>query len=348
MVPPDLRERPLTDAARAIIRSGDGPLMDAIRKVSPRRFGDYARTMPAPRSEPALVTLRPPGEIATAVAPELVRVNASVTDRHGRAIGGMNASDSPFTRTARKKGLERHAGDRAVQSGAAAGCVRKCEERLDFIRKAGRDFLNTASPQDRISIIGFRDDIQVISDFTTDRSLLAKRLDDIEAGGATALFDSLAYVLTDVLKPLRGERTAIVVLSDGDDNKSFIPFPAVLEALTESGALVYPLYVPSGLIPEASVPKPTVTVDPLRTRYLTITTRAAEEGQKLATYSGGVFYAIRKLEDLQKAYDDVVVQLRTSYTITYASPATSHRRLRVRVNRDGAAVRLSPVVAASR
>jgi len=27
-------------------------------------------------------------------------------------------------------------------------------------------------------------------------------------------------------------------MSDGDDNKSFIPFPAILEALTESGALV--------------------------------------------------------------------------------------------------------------
>jgi VWFA-related protein len=349
MVPPELRERPLTEAARAIIRSGDGPLMDAIRKVSPKRFGDYAKTMPAPRSEPALVTLRPPGEVATKVAPELVRVNASVTDRHGRAIGGMNAFDfAVFEDGAERKVVNVTPATEPFNLVLLLDVSGSVEERLDFIRKAGRDFLNTASPQDRISIIGFRDDIQVISDFTTDRSLLAKRLDDIEAGGATALFDSLAYVLTDVLKPLRGERTAIVVLSDGDDNKSFIPFPALLEALTESGALVYPLYVPSGLIPESSVPQPTVTGDPLRTRYLTITSRAAEEGRKLATYSGGVFYPIKKLEDMQKAYDDVVIQLRTSYTITYASPATSHRRLRVRVNRDGAAVRLSPVVTATR
>jgi hypothetical protein len=100
-------------------------------------------------------------------------------------------------------------------------------------------------------------------------------------------------------------------MSDGDDNKSFIPFPAILEALTESGALVYPLYVPSGLIPESSVPRPTVTIDPLRTRYLTLTTRADDEGRKLAAASGGVYYPIKRLEDLQKAYDDVVMQLRT-------------------------------------
>jgi VWFA-related protein len=220
------------------------------------------------------------------------------------------------------------------------------EERIDFIRKAARDFLNTASPQDRIAIISFRDDIQIISDFSTDRRLLSKKLDEIDAGGATALYDALGYVLADMVKQLRGERTAVVILSDGDDNKSFVPYPAILEAIIESGALIYPLYVPSGLVPEASVPKPEVTIDPLRTRYLTLTTRADEEGRKLATASGGVYYPIRRLEDLQRAYDDVVIQLRTAYTITYASNSTPSgaRRVRVRANRDGASVRLSSVV----
>jgi len=83
----------------------------------------------------------------------------------------------------------------------------------------------------------------------------------------------------------------------------------------------------------------------LRTRYLTLTTRADEEGRKLATASGGIYYPIRRLEDLQKAYDDVVAQLRSAYTITYASNAVSASpRVRVRTNRDGASVRLSPVV----
>jgi hypothetical protein len=134
-------------------------------------------------------------------------------------------------------------------------------------------------------------------------------------------------------------------MSDGDDNKSFLPFPAILEALLESGALVYPLYVPSGLIPESSVPKPEITIDPLRTRYLTLTTRADEEGRKLAAASGGVYYPIRRIEDLQKAYGDIVTQLRSAYTITYASNSVSSSpRVRVRTNRDGASVRLSAVV----
>jgi len=347
MVPPDLRERPLTEAARAIVRSGDSQLTDAIRKVSPKMFGDYAMTLPPPEKQPELVKRSAPGQFVSALSPQLMRFNASVTDRNGRAIGGMKETDF----TVFENGVEREVKQVTPTNEPfnlillldVSGSV---EERIDFIRKAARDFLNTASPQDRIAIISFRDDIQVISDFTTDRRLLSKKLEEIDAGGATALYDALGYVLADPVKKLRGERTAIVILSDGDDNRSFVPFPAILEALVESGALIYPLYIPSGLIPEGSVPKPEVTIDPLRTRYLTLTTRAEEEGKKLATASGGVYYPIHRLEDLQRAYDDVVVQLRTAYTITYASNSrsSSNPRVRVRANRDGASVRLSPVV----
>ena len=347
MVPSDLRERPLTEAARAIVRSGDNQLIEAIRKVSPKMFGDYAKTLPPPEREPTLGRRAPPGQFVSELSPLLLRFNASVTDRNGRAIGGMKESDF----TVYENGVERKV-TKVVPTQEPFNLVLlldvsgSVEERIDFIRKAARDFLRTASPQDRIAIISFRDDIQIISDFSTDRKMLARKLDEIDAGGATALYDALGYVLANTLKQLRGERTAVVVLSDGDDNKSFVPFPAILEAIIESGALIYPLYIPSGLIPESSVPKPEVTIDPLRTRYLTLTTRAHEEGQKLAQVSGGVYYPIGRLEELQRAYDDVVVQLRTAYTITYASnsrPSVSPR-VRVRANREGASVRLSPVV----
>src|SRR5687768_3998278 len=346
MAPADLRERPLTEAARAIVRSGDSQLVEAIRKVSPKMFGDYAKTLPPPEKEPELVRRTPPGQIVSSVSPQLLRFNASVTDRNGRAISGMRESDF----TVWEDGIERRVTDVSPANEPSnlvllldvSGSV---EERMDFIRKAARDFLRTASPQDRISIISFRDDIQVISDFSTDRQMLSRKLDEIDAGGGTALYDALGYVLSEPLRSLRGERTAIVVMSDGDDNKSFLPFPAILEALSESGALVYPLFVPSGLIPESSVPKPEITIDPLRTRYLTLTTRAEEQARKLADASGGIYYPIRHIEDLQKAYDDVVAQLRSAYTITYASnSASASPRVRVRANRDGASVRLSPVV----
>ena len=349
MAPNDLRERPLTQAAKAIVRSGDGPLSDAIRKVSPRIFGEFAKTLPPPERQPALVASRAPGEVVTAVSAQLMRVNASVTDRHGRAIPGMRDADfSVYEDGSQRKIVNVTPANEPFNLVLLLDVSGSVEERIDFIRKAARDFLRTASPQDRISIISFHDDIKVISDFTTDRSSLSRKLDELDAGGATAMYDALGYTLVSPLKALRGERTAVVILSDGDDNKSFVPFPAILEATIESGALIYPLYVPSGLVPETSVPRPSLTVDPMRTKYLTITTRAAEEGAKLAQVSGGVFYSVKRLDDLQKAYDDIVAQMRTAYTITYDSSSNNsgHRRVLVRANRDGASVRLSPAVSA--
>jgi VWFA-related protein len=346
MVPSDLKERPLTEAAKAIVRSGDLVLVEAIRKVSPKLFGDYAKTLPPSGRQPTLTSRPPAVPVVSKVAPQLMRVNASVTDRNGRALSDLIPGDF----TVVENGVERkvvsiapaHEPFNLVLLLDVSGSV---EERIDFIRKAARDFLKTASPQDRIAIISFRDDIQIISNFSTNRAFLSQKLEEIDAGGATALYDALGYVLSTTLKPLRGDRTAVVILSDGDDNQSFIPIPALLEATNESGALIYPLYVPSGLIPESSVVKPEGTVDPLRTRYLTLTTRAEEDGRKLANASGGIYYPIHRLEDLQRAYDDVVAQLRTAYTITYASNSDpAQRRVKVRANRDGASVRLSPVV----
>ncbi|HEX7773940.1 MAG TPA: VWA domain-containing protein, partial [Pyrinomonadaceae bacterium] len=175
--PADLRERPLTEAARAIVRSGDSQLVEAIRKVSPKMFGDFAKTLPPPDKEPALVRRAPPGQIVSSVAPQLMRFTASVTDRNGRAIGGMRESDF----TVWENGVERRVTNVAPANEPfnlvllldVSGSV---EERMDFIRKAARDFLRTTSPQDRISIISFRDDIQVISDFSTDRAMLSRKL----------------------------------------------------------------------------------------------------------------------------------------------------------------------------
>lgn len=349
-VPSDLRERTLTDAARAIIRSGDTELIDAIRKVAPRLVGEYAQTLGDRRGPTLGARDRSPFDVRTSAGASLARVQARVTDRTGRAVTGLTAGD--FTVT--EGGVERAVRD--VQPTTApfnlvllldvSGSV---EERIDFIRKAALAFLNTAGPQDRISIVSFRDDVQLVSEFTNDRGVLTERIKDIQAGGATSLYDALGYSLVHVLRPLRGERTGVVVLSDGDDNRSFLSFPVVVDAVYETGAIIYPLYVPSGLIPSSSAPAAAATLDPTRTRFLELTSRAGEEGARLAEVSGGKYYPITRLEQLQQAYDDVAAQLRTAYTITYESGADARpeSRVRVKVSREGASVRLSPAVAVS-
>ncbi len=348
-VPSNLRERPLTEAARAIIRSGDSLLTNAIRRSSPKYFGEYAATLPPRMASPLLSAAAKRND---PVGSGIKRITVQVTDINNRAIQGLTKEDFSLS----ERGDEREI--ISVESSTTpfnlvllldvSGSI---EHYVDFIRKAARNFINTTSKKDKIAIVTFNDDVKPLSNLTTDRNYLSESLDTFDAGGGTAYYDSLAYSLTETLSPLKGERTAIVVLSDGDDNRSFLPFSALLGSIQESGALIYPLYVPSELIAASATNDPDKSADPLRTRFLSLTSKAQEEGEILAKVSGGVYYPISRLSELQEAYNDIVLQLRTAYTVTYRSETTTVRqdraspRLKVKVKRDPAFVKLGPIVA---
>ncbi|MCU1289093.1 MAG: hypothetical protein JWN60_1322 [Acidobacteria bacterium] len=344
----DLRERPLTNAAKAVIRSGDSLLMEAIRRASPKYFGDYAKTLPPSKREPTLTERK---SAQNAPGARIKRVLARVTDVNNRAVADLKKEDFEVREAGELREIlsvePTTAPFNLVLLLDVSGSV---DNYVNFIRKAARNFVNTVEPKDKIAIVIFNDDVEVISNFTTDKAKLSESLDTFDAGGATAFYDALAFSLADILRPLKGERTAIVALTDGDDNRSFLPFDSLLGSIQESGALVYPLYVPSSLI-AAAAGDPNKTIDPLRMRYMGLTTKADGEGERLARVSGGVYYPITQLNEIQKAYSDIVVQLRTAYTVTFRSdlPETNDKmtaspRLKVRVKRDASFVKLGSVV----
>lgn len=81
---------------------------------------------------------------------------------------------------------------------------------------------------------------------------------------------------------------------------------------------------------------------------MSLTSKAEAEGAKLAEISGGVYYPIRRLGEIQQAYDDIVRQLRTAYTITFRSETApvSGRvspKLKVLVKRDGVFAKIGTV-----
>lgn len=344
----DLRERPLTDAAKAIIRSGDSLLMEAIRRAAPQYYADYTRTLPPIKSQPNLSERR---NIERVTANTVKIATVRVSDINNRAVRDLTAADLEVLESGEKREIV------SVRPSTApfnlvllldtSGSV---DNYVTFIRKAARSFVNTVDKNDRVSIVTFNDDIKVISKFTTDKTALSESLDTFDAGGATAYYDALAYTLADTLRPLKGDRTAIVILTDGDDNRSFLPFDSMLSAIQESGALIYPLYVPSALI-AASQSDSAASVDSLRQRYLqgALTSKAKGEGERLAQTSGGVYYQIDRLSQIQTAYEDIVAQLRTAYEIEYRSQlggadAGVSPRLRVRTLRPNSYVQVRSVI----
>ena len=343
----DLRERPLTNAAKAIIRSGDSLLMEAIRRASPKYFGDYARSLPPLRLEPTFASKgdRVPNPNANTKT-ALVRV----TDLQNRSISGLTAKDFEVNENGTVRDII------SVEPSTApfnlvllldvSGSI---ENYVNFIRKAARNFVDTVGSEDRVSIVIFNEDVKRLSRFTTDKGKLSESLDTFDAGGGTAYYDAIAYTISDTLRPLKGERTAIVILTDGDDNRSFLAFDSLAGSIQESGALIYPLYVPSGLIALAATG---ADIDPLRKKYMSLTAKSEGEGDKLAKISGGVYYPITQIGQIQKAYDDIVIQLRTAYNITFSSVSSEANgngaspKLKIRTKRENAFTAISRVTVA--
>ena len=321
---------------------------------APKYFGEYAATLGPRRTSPALLAQAK----RKAVRPAAVRnVNVQVTDENNRAIAGLAGGDFTLTENGREREII------SVETSTTpfnlvllidvSGSV---VSYVDFIRKAARSFVNTVDQNDKVAIVIFNDDVKTLSVFTTDKERLSDSLDTFDAGGGTAYYDALGFVLSDTLAPLAGERSAIVALTDGEDNRSFLSFNSLLGSIQESGSLVYPLYVPAGVISSAAAAEKgrsragesETVADPLRDRFLfeQLTEKAVKEGETLARISGGVYYPISMLSELQKAYDDIVHQLRTSYTVTYRSDVTaadagSFPRIRVKVKREGTFVRVA-------
>jgi VWFA-related protein len=334
----DLRERPLTNAAKAIVRSGDTFLMDAIRRASPKYFGDYMRALPPAIREPYLAKTANTTTVTTS-GPKTMLVN--VTDTYNRSIADLAAEDFEIIENGESREVLSvkpvTAPFNLVLLLDVSGSV---DNYVNFIRKAARQFVETMGPQDRIAIVSFNDDVHQVSAFTTDKGKLSESLDTFDAGGGTAYYDALAYTLAETLRPMRGDRTAVVVLTDGDDNRSFLPFDALKGTIQESGALIYPLYVPSSLI-AATDGNPEKSVDWLRQKYMGLTAKAEGEGEKLAKASGGVYYPITQLAQIQTAYDDIAKQLRTAYSVVYRSAGGTQARLRVKVKRENAFVKFA-------
>ncbi len=340
----DLRERPLTVAAKAIVRSGDVLLMEAIRRAAPKYYGDYARSLPPIEHAPHLnqkadALASTPAALKTAVV--------RITDLKNRSIAGLGPGDFEVLESGASReivSVERSTAPfNLVLLLDVSGSV---ENYVNFIRKAARSFINTVDARDRVAVVIFNEDVKVLAKFTTDKGELSESLDTFDAGGGTAFYDALAYTLADTIRPLRGDRTAIVILTDGDDNRSFLSFEALVGPIQESGALIYPLYVPSSLIAASSAG---TDIDPLRKKYMSLTAKSEGEGARLAQLSGGVYYPISQLSEIQKAYNDIVLQLRSAYNVTFRSDptlATDSRHLKIHAKRENTFAVVSSVTPA--
>jgi Ca-activated chloride channel family protein len=86
-------------------------------------------------------------------------------------------------------------------------------------RKALTEFLRTSNPQDEFFVVGFNDRPAIIVDYTSDVDDVEARMVMLKPENRTALIDAV-YLGVDHLKQAKYDRKALLIISDGGDNRS--------------------------------------------------------------------------------------------------------------------------------
>ncbi len=108
---------------------------------------------------------------------------------------------------------------------------------LEAAKAGARAFLNLLRPGDRVEVIGFNDRPQLLQTWTDDPKAAGDALDLLPAQNWTALWDAL-YLAAGDLSGCSG-RKAIIVLTDGADNRSQHTAQEVTERARRVGLSVF-------------------------------------------------------------------------------------------------------------
>lgn len=253
----------------------------------------------------------------------LVELPASVTDTAGAPIVDLSEKDFEVFEEGKKQTISSFAFSRdlPLSVGVLVDHSGSMESRIEQAREAALSFFQKIlRPSDRAFFGGFSWEASSISPFVADLGSLRSQVDQMpEAEGATALYDAIVLGLYR-FRTVPG-RKALVIVTDGDDTASRIPYEDMLQ-----------------YVRVARVPIYFIGIDLSRLDF-----SAAPRLRGLAEETGGVAYFVRRAGELDQVYERLEQELRTQYLIGYYAETTrndrDYRKVELEVNRPGAKVR---------
>jgi Ca-activated chloride channel family protein len=206
------------------------------------------------------------------------------------------------------------------------------ESRLETAQEAAIGFARTLRSHDLAEIVDFDSRATILQTFTNDAGQLEQAIRKTAAGGSTSMYNAIYIALKNLKRivatsPDDVRRQAIVVLSDGEDTSSLLPFEEVLETAKRSETAIYAIGLRSGEDSGGS--------------------RGFREAEfvlrQLAQETGGRAFFPDAIADLPAIYKQISDELSSQYTLGYSSRNNKRdgawRRIVVRVDRPNAAAR---------
>ncbi|HEX5228531.1 MAG TPA: VWA domain-containing protein [Bryobacteraceae bacterium] len=274
-----------------------------------------------PHFRPAVATVQgllPRADIR--VDSSLVQVPAQVTNVVGAPITDLRKEDfhvfedgveQPITNFSRE--------DAPLSIGLLFDVSGSMRNKIKKATEAAEEFFKTSNPQDEFFLIEFSDRPKLKVPFTSDPSEIYDEIAHTKPFGRTSLLDAI-HLGMDTMRQARNLRKALVIVSDGGDNRSRHTAREVKNAMLESDLQVYAM----GIFDPEDAPKHSIE---------------EQNGPKLLTdladQSGGREYPVENLDELPVISARIGNLLRNQYLIGY-SPLNAirdgkYRKIQVRV-----------------
>jgi Ca-activated chloride channel homolog len=292
----------------ALLMIGAGPgaqaQEDQLNKVNvkPPTTSQQSTAPPAGVQAPALtgraaLHARPGSLIRMNV--DLVLVPVTVTDPMNRLVTGLEKSDfRVYENNKRQKITSFASEDAPVSIGIIFDLSGSMTSKLIRARDSILQFIKTANPEDEFFVIGFNDRPELIEDFTSSVEQIEARLATVHSGHRTALLDAIYYGI-EKMRDARHQRKALLVVSDGGDNRSRYTEGEVKSQVRESDVEIYAIGI---FDPDAPTPEE---------RYGPILLN------QICSDSGGRMYRVDDLSEMGDIAEKISTELRNQYVIGY-------------------------------
>ena len=232
----------------------------------------------------------------------LVVLNATITDIDGKPVAGLQKNRF----TVFENGVEQQIEFFSAEETPFAAVILldtsgSMEERVSMARAAAIKFLEGLRGTDMAAIYRFDTKVALVQDFSPMRDI-DERVFDLKSGGMTVLNDAI-FKAAKVLSQRTEKRRAIIVLSDGEDTQSGRSADAALKAALAADAAVYTVDMSDGS-------------GSRRIQNVGVLKNFAEK-------TGGRFVKTPGGAAMRQAFEQIVAELGTQYTLAYEPANTA-------------------------
>jgi VWFA-related protein len=297
----------------------------------------------------------------------LVTIPVKVSDKRGRFISGLTKeSFKVFEDGAEQEIAYFSNSEEPFTVALVLDMSYSAAFKIDEIQAAAMAFVNQLHPKDKVMIVSFDEEINVVCELTSDRRILQSAIKTTKIGYGTSLYETVDFVVNQRLKKISG-RKAIILFTDGVDTTSRTAYAADnLRDVYETDSLIYPVEYDTFSDVQAMKNKPVIAKQPspfpipgtgtpspfpfpiptVGTPGGTGTTgedyrKADEYLQELANSTNGRVYKADTTVNLATAFTNIASELRQIYSLGFyptEEKAGKRRQLKVRVNQTGTVV----------